>query len=1249
MSKKISQIQKDKIKSQLKEFPDNIVESHIDRLDIDYFNQFKIEEIKSHLAAIQYLSSEKLCDIKFKQIEKNKFSLTIVGFDFIGLFSIISGLLTLYNFNIQSGKIFTYKKLYKEDLENYKTEEYHFHRKKIIDYLEIIPNKNKELYENFEKNYSIELNNYLQLVQKKKYQEVRYQLNKRIGNYLSTILETDKIKLLPIDIDIDNEDNFTILKITGQDTPAFLFSLSNALSIKGISIHKIWITTQNNNVSDILYITDRYENAITNPEYLNNLKIAIVLIKQFTLLLPAASDPNIAIQHFDQLIDALILNKNKNINLLDINNEFILASLAKLFGTGDYLWENFIRMQYENLLPLLKNINNLKNRKSKKTMLDELKDIISAIESNELKVKAINDYKNNELFRIDISHLIYHNKTFIQFSEELTDLAEVIISVTVELIFDELLKEYGNPMCDSKICDFGIFALGKFGGAELGYASDIEIVLIYEAPGFTDKPDNSISNSEFFILIIQRMLKYIEAKDAGIFQIDLRLRPFGNKGPLASSFKKWTEYYSEKGSAYNYEKQLIIKLRPVYGNREFTDKIMAAREDIIFSEKEININNTIELRKKQIETLVKPDELNAKFSPGGLTDIEYSVQFLQLKYGNKYPELREQNTIKALEKLLELDIITPTEFEKLYNSYAFLRRLINALRMVKGNAKDLVIPPLDSDEFFFLAKRLGYVQKKNFTPQQQLEYDIKITFDAVSKFFKIKFIEQKNNVFKESGLPVILIEDNVSAEEVKDTFERLNIYDNEKIFDTLRNIAKNCSDKNLLVTMFVLAERYISHSPDADKVIINFEKYLSNSKEQSALLKQMIFHPRYIEILVLIFGYSDFLSNIIINEPYLIHYFSNEDILFENKNYEHFSSELNKIIMESANTNDTLDLIRKYRNREIIRIGLRDIYLNISLEKIVKEISDLADVIITAVYNIVLKSKNSEELSDIQTIIALGKLGGRELNYSSDIDILFVSTNLEAASQEKTILETIDNTLIQLLTSSSQYGQLFRVDTRLRPYGRAGMLVGAYNHYIDYYNSKADGWELQAWLKARQIAGNVELGKRVIFQIQNFALLENNHNKIFQSISKLRKAIYEQLKKENIADREVKLGAGGIRTIEFIVQHYQIKNGNNYPDILSGNTLYALSKFKYYKIIKPDIVDKLKESYIFLRKVEHRIQLLGWQQRHLLPESEIELSKLAKRMGYEDRVQENALRQFLKDYKYFTNTVITISENIYNE
>jgi len=252
-----------------------------------------------------------------------------------------------------------------------------------------------------------------------------------------------------------------------------------------------------------------------------------------------------------------------------------------------------------------------------------------------------------------------------------------------------------------------VCALGKFGGRELGFASDIELMLIYEGVGQTTGPD-VVSNAHFYERLVQTFQQTIQARHEGIFELDLRLRPYGKAGRMAVPLESFTRYFGPDGPAWDYERQALVKLRPIAGDMAFGQRLVELRDRLIYSGKPFDAATMRGMRERQIRHLVVPGTLNAKFSAGGLVDIEYLVQGLQINYAHQFPELRTTNTRQALKGLAQAGLISESAYQVLYQGYNFLRGLINALRMVRGHAKDLTVPPADSEEFSFLARRLNY-------------------------------------------------------------------------------------------------------------------------------------------------------------------------------------------------------------------------------------------------------------------------------------------------------------------------------------------------------------------------------------------------------------------------------------------------------------------------------------------------------------------------------------------------------------
>jgi glutamate-ammonia-ligase adenylyltransferase len=280
--------------------------------------------------------------------------------------------------------------------------------------------------------------------------------------------------------------------------------------------------------------------------------------------------------------------------------------------------------------------------------------------------------------------------------------------------------------------------VGKFGGRELGYASDIEVLFVYGGAGQTDGT-HRIANSEYFERLAQELLGWIEAKQEGIFHLDIRLRPHGGKGSLANALDEVRRYYSASGLAAPFERQALIKLRAVAGDGRLGLQVEQHRDTFVYGSEPWDCAAALELRRQQIKEWVEPGQTNVKYSAGGLIDIEYAVQYLQIMHGHRKPVLRQINTLHAIEALAKEKFITNVEAERLTQSYLFVRKLIDGLRMVRGHAKDLVLPDPHSDAFVFLARRLGYTTDDWQAGAKQLQTDIVQHMRETKKFFEKKF------------------------------------------------------------------------------------------------------------------------------------------------------------------------------------------------------------------------------------------------------------------------------------------------------------------------------------------------------------------------------------------------------------------------------------------------------------------------------------------------------------------------------
>ncbi len=700
------------------------VRRHIGRMDPSYETVFSEMDIQRHTLMADSLDDEHLSRVEVTPLEDETWRVTIVAYDYPGELSLICGLFFVYGCNILDGNVFTYEPE-KSDQAGAKKDL----RRKIVDVFTVHRDPRQQNGEAW-KDYASDLEELLRMTHKGQRQEALVQLAKRAARVVPDQTGS-ATPLYPIGIVIDNEtsEHYTILRIDAMDTIGFLYQLTTALALNQVYIARVEIDSIGERINDVLYVTDAEGRKITSPQKLRELRTATVLIKHFTHLLPHSPDPQSALLHFREFIAQLFRREDWVDELASLERPEVLEALAKVLGVSDFLWQDFLRMQYANLFPVVKDVDALVTAKSRAQLQQELEEALLPVHSGPQPPSedvawrvVLNSFKDREMFRIDMRHILGHTQEFWDFAEELTDLAEVVVNAAYHLSGEDLRSVYGTPRLENgEIAEMSVCALGKCGGRELGFASDIELMFIYSGNGLTTGPE-IISNSEFFEKVVENFVRSIIAKREGIFEIDLQLRPYGKVGSLAVSLEAFRRYFAPGGAAWAYERQALVKLRPIAGNKEFGRQIAELRDEYVYTGEPFDVTAMRAMRERQIRHLVKGGTFNPKYSPGGLVDVEYLVQGLQINHGREHPEYRLTNTRAALAALARGGVISDEDYQRLRKSYTFLRWLIDSLRVVAGNAKDLVVPPEDSEHFAFLARRLKYGENAALLAEELRRY-----------------------------------------------------------------------------------------------------------------------------------------------------------------------------------------------------------------------------------------------------------------------------------------------------------------------------------------------------------------------------------------------------------------------------------------------------------------------------------------------------------------------------------------------
>jgi len=452
---------------------------------------------------------------------------------------------------------------------------------------------------------------------------------------------------------------------------------------------------------------------------------------------------------------------------------------------------------------------------------------------------------------------------------------------------------------------------------------------------------------------------------------------------------------------------------------------------------------------------------------------------------------------------------------------------------------------------------------------------------------------------------------------------------------------------DLLATICDQLAEHLPRVSDPDMALNNVDRFVSTARNPLSLGSLFERDPEALPTLLQIFSTSQYLSDLIItdSESYDLLRMTEGQAVGRTTLVEELDAEVSTLADEST----ILAALRRFKRRETLRISYGDIIRGQRLETVTRQISYLADAILEAA--VAAARRNLEAKRGVPrgpdgeraqfVVLAMGKLGGVELNYSSDIDLIFLydvdgSTDGHRPIANSEFFGRLARDVVRLLTEATDLGICYRVDLRLRPEGERGPVVISLESAMHYYDLLGRTWERQAFVKARPVAGDLELGQELLKQLEPWIYRRYLSRADITGIKALKRRIEQRSEREGADDRNVKTGRGGIRDIEFVIQFLQLLNGGDLPALRTSNTLDAIARLEDAGCLTHQERTILEDNYSFLRKIEHRLQIMFDLQTHEMPESSEELRRLAIRMGYGGRPHHAALDSFLADYKQKT-------------
>lgn len=949
-------------------------------------------------------------------------------------------------------------------------------------------------------------------------------------------------------------------------------------------------------------------------------------------LICESADPDQALVFLVRLFDC-VDNKDELFSRLQ-SSDFNRKALITLFSGSKFL-SDFLLSKPHLLNWLLSKETLLNARDSDyynegiERALENLTDI------NEIR-RSLILWRKKELMRIALRDLMQLGDAE-EVSRDISDLAQSLIAAAAQISYAALTLRYGIPMGESQFGEEDIrfqqgdptsaqsqetgmcvLGMGKLGGRELNFASDIDLIFVYDAEGeTTGRLDGTrrvavISNHVFFTKMGESIVKFLGERgpDGTFYRVDMRLRPEGQDGPLARSLESFITYLNSQ--ARDWERIAYLKARVMCGPKSLENKLYRIISGFVYSGVDARrIVDEVQQLKVRIDREVIHSDLyhrEVKRGYGGIREIEFVVAAMQIIHGNSHNALRVRNTFLAIQRLREVHVLSLDD-EKFYlSAYEFLRNVEHRLQMDQELQTHTI--PLDGIEFEALAKRSGFQNGNDF----QIFYET-LTTDVHRRF--VAFFERDLDALEQETKDIFLILDrSVSEDEALAALERRGLTGKQtlRLIQSLvygnREVFVSAEGQRFVEQMLPALLRMASAAAFPEQVFPRFNSFVLSIKGITYYYEVIANHPDILKLLTTLFGSSEQLSSYIISRPEFFDALISTRVLNEKTPSKETRNERLRFALTVKSPARRQQMLRRAVNFERLLIGLQFLLKLQDLPTCLQALSCTADISLDLAVKIAaakiterINEKQAENkvlqeavesfINDRFQILAFGKYGGSELNFFGDLDVVFFYE--ESALPEQFIPFTSDqeffnylsDTIITIMSETIQDGKVFMVDARLRPHGKNAPIAVTADSYIDYIKSQADVWELQSFTRARPVWGNLtnKLGQlNIAFKTR---LQELSPELICTEIRSMRSKLAEHAPTN--CDFEIKRSDGGITDIEFLVQWW----------ILSGKITFAQSNANYFHSLQQvsciDEADKkiLISHYRFLRTLENTMRIVN--------------------------------------------------------
>jgi len=789
--------------------------------------------------------------------------------------------------------------------------------------------------------------------------------------------------------------------------------------------------------------------------------------------------------------------------------------------------------------------------------------------------------------------------------ETMTLLAEVSVNFALDWLHRSLVAQFGEPLdSQGRPQRLLVIGMGKLGGRELNVSSDIDLIFVYPEEGDSAGP-KKIEAYDFFTRLGKRLIAAIGelTGDGQVFRVDMRLRPNGDSGPLVLSLDALENYFISQGREW--ERYAWIKARVLNSGANAQPEHIAALEQVarpFVFRKYLDygaINAMRDLHVQIRREVARKDMANhIKLGPGGIREIEFIAQVFQLIRGGRDTALQIKPTLKILDLAAERRLLPAETRDELAAAYDFLRRTEHRLQYFE-DAQTHALPDNDNDRQI-LAESLGLADYPAFLAELDGHRA------RVSRHFEAVFADPGDAPHCDAGLWLDQLDEDMAVQ----CLTELGYTQPASVVAHLRRFRSSARYQQLPATnrerLDALGPRLIDAAAETAVPEVTLERalaFLEAICRRGAYLALLQQYPTALKKVAELFGSSLWATDYLIRHPIVIDELLDPRLLDTATDWSAYRSELDRRLAESAGDDEReMDILREMHHAQLFRILVQDLAGLHSLEHISDHLTELADITVAAVLRLCwgkLRTRHRPAGEPPRfAVIGYGKLGGKELGYASDLDLVFVFDDPDPAAGE--IYARLAQRMNTWLSSQTAAGILFETDLRLRPNGDSGLLVNSIDAFRDYQLQHAWVWEHQALTRARFCAGDPAVGAR--FEAIRTEILRQPRDlaKLREEVLAMRQKMLDSHGAENAEAFDIKQDPGGIIDVEFIVQYLILGYAQQHPE-LCGNlgNIALLGIAADLGLISRAHADPVRDAYREFRRLQHAKRLNGSPQARI--------------------------------------------------